>query len=130
MGWEQRRGRFYYYWKVRQGGRVRSVYFGGGIIANLCAELDCSGRLERHVKSADERAGRHAEAEIDRQLNQCEVTLVAQIHAALVTAGYHSHKGQWRKKRREKQATRKDPPATNPRNCETFRAFGEGHDRT
>ncbi len=30
MGWELRRGELYYYRKIREGERVRSVYFGRG----------------------------------------------------------------------------------------------------
>jgi hypothetical protein len=48
------------------------------------------------------RWGRQAEAEIDRQLADVESVIAAMTHATLFAAGYHKHKGQWRKKRHEK----------------------------
>ncbi len=39
MGWEMRRGELYYYRKIREGERVRSVYFGRGERA-LAAALE------------------------------------------------------------------------------------------
>jgi len=103
MGWEQRRGRSYYYRKVREGGRIRSEYVGGGTLAQLCAELDGCGRQERAAKRAADRATRQAEEGVDRQLADAESALTAMTHAALVAAGYRNHKGQWRKRRREKK---------------------------
>lgn len=101
MGWEQRRGRSYYYRKVRKGGRVRSEYVGSGMLAQLCAESDGCDRQERAAKRAADRATRQGEAEIDRQLADAESALGAMTHATLYAAGYHKHKGQWRKRRRE-----------------------------
>lgn len=102
MGWEQRRGRSYYYRKVREGGRVRSEYMGGGTYAQRCAEIDGSDRQERAAKRAVERATRQAEATVDRQLADAESALSAMTHAALVAAGCHQHKGQWRRRRCER----------------------------
>jgi len=102
MGWEQRRGRSYYYRKVREGGRVRSEYVGSGIVAQICAGHDEDKRRDRQARQAADHATRQAEAVIDRQLRDAESALVAITRATLLSAGYHMHKGQWRKKRRAK----------------------------
>jgi hypothetical protein len=103
MGWEKRSGRSYYYRKVREGGRVRSKYVGSGIVAQTCAGDDDDKRRDRAVERDADRATRQADAEIDRQLAEAEAVLAAMTHATLSAAGYHKHKGQWRKKRREKE---------------------------
>jgi hypothetical protein len=40
MGWEQRGNNRYYYRKVRDGSRVKSVHVGRGEIAYMVAQLD------------------------------------------------------------------------------------------
>jgi hypothetical protein len=102
MGWEQRRGRSYYYRKVREGGRVRSEYVGSGIVAQICAGDDDDRRRDRQAKGAADHATRQAEAEIDRQLADVESALALMTHATLYAAGCHRHNGQWRKKRHAK----------------------------
>ena len=101
MGWEQRNGRSYYYRKVREGGRVRSEYNGSGMLAQICAADDEAKRREQAAERAADHATRQAEAEIDRQLADAESALAALTDATLFAAGYHKHKGQWRKKRHE-----------------------------
>lgn len=102
MSWEQRRGRSYYYRKVREGGRVRSKYVGTGIVAQICAGDDDAKRRDRATQRAADRATRQAEAQVDRQLAGVESAIAAMTHATLFAAGYHQHKGQWRKRRHEK----------------------------
>jgi len=65
MGWEERRGRKYFYRKRRNGGRVVSEYLGAGPDA-----VDQACHLIRTL-----------------------------VDAVLLLNGYHTHKGQWRKKR-------------------------------
>jgi hypothetical protein len=102
MAWEQRRGQFYYYRKVREGGRVRSKYVGSGIVAHICAGDDDDKRRDRAAKRAADHATRLGEAGIDRQLAGVESAIAVMTHATLVAAGYRQHKGQWRKRRRER----------------------------
>jgi hypothetical protein len=100
MGWEQkRRGRWYYYRKLRVGGRVRSEYMGTGLLAQMSAEADNDKRRERAATRAADRATRQAEAEMDMQLADAESALAAMTHATLFAAGFHEHRGQWRKRR-------------------------------
>ena len=47
MGWEVRRGKRYYYRKVRINGRVRSVYCGSGIRGEIAAQQDKRKQIER-----------------------------------------------------------------------------------
>jgi hypothetical protein len=103
MAWEERRGRSCYYRKVRQGTRVRSRYVGSGRVAQICAADDAIRRRDQAASRATDRAARQAEAQIDRQLAEAESALAAMTRATLLAAGYHEHKGQWRKKRHEKE---------------------------
>ena len=99
MGWERRGGRQYYYRKVRRGGRVTSEYVGRGDIATLTALLDEERRAERQEQREAERRLREEAEHIDRRLAQIGDTLRSLTAAMLEQAGYHRHKGQWRKQR-------------------------------
>ena len=72
------------------------------MLAQICAADDEAARRERAAQRAAHHATRHAEAQIDRQLTAAESALAAMTHATLFAAGYHKHKGQWRRKRHEK----------------------------
>ena len=101
MGWETRGGREYYYRKERDGSRVRSQYVGGGETARLIAQLD--------AMKGDEREGKRILARMERgriEEQEAEVTRVCAVvetlrTAALLSAGFHTHKRQWRRKRDE-----------------------------
>jgi len=101
MSWERRRGRLYFYRKWRTGNRVRSEYMGAGLVAQMAAAADDNQRRNRAVQSAAAHAVRQAEAQIDQQLAGVESAIAAMTHVALLAAGFHKHKGQWRKKRHE-----------------------------
>lgn len=101
MAWEQRRGRPYYYRKVRQGERVYSKYVGAGLLAQLAAKEDDDQRRHRAAQRAADHAAHQVEAQIDQQLTAVESVIAALTRAALFAAGYHQHKGQWRMKRHE-----------------------------
>ena len=95
MSWERRGDRRYYYRKRRQGDRVISEYVGAGELAEACAALDT---LEREVRRAA-RERRRADRALDAQVGQACDFIRALTCAALLVSGYHTHKGQWRKKR-------------------------------
>lgn len=103
MAWEQRAGRRYYYRKVRDGGQVRSKYIGSGDLGRFCAQSDRDERRARKAERDALRALQQAEADIDRQLASAEATIAALTADALTAAGYHRHKGQWRRKRHGNQ---------------------------
>lgn len=100
MGWEQRSGRFYFYEKRREGRRVVSRYVGGGVLAFMVEEMMAESRQERQRQQQAQKEIRDEQKQIDRELAGAESTLAGIVRAALRAAGFHQHKGQWRKKRR------------------------------
>lgn len=99
MAWEQRGSRTYYYLKKREGARVRSIYFGKGDLAESFAETAADVREEERLLRANNRKRIDAETAMDRQLTVSERKIMCLVGEALCAAGYHKHKGQWRKKR-------------------------------
>jgi len=99
MGWEQRGRNSYYYKKEREGSRVKSVYVGRGEIARMVAQIQSSSGLiekyARQMKSPEQVKWEKAEA----ALNQATDLIQLITQAALLTAGYHTHHRQWRRKR-------------------------------
>jgi len=97
MGWEYRNGSRYYYRKERSAGRVRSVYVGQGEIAILAATLDETQREEYETQRNKERQERRALATLDKSIKGLDRLASTLTEAVLITAGFHQHKGQWRK---------------------------------
>ena len=99
MAWEQRGGRRSYYRSVRKDGRVRKVYFGNGSLARKAA-LDDQERAE-----ADRTRRRAAERLRDQLLAIETIAAEGTEHfleraaRCLDAAGYHYHRGTWRKRR-------------------------------
>jgi hypothetical protein len=73
---ERRDGNLYYYRSVRDGEKVRKVYVGAGEFARVFAEGDILRRTSRKAQREREKA------ELER-----------------LDAGYHRHKGEWRRAR-------------------------------
>jgi hypothetical protein len=100
MGWKTINGRRYYYKPEREGGRVKSTYFGAGEVGTLMARIVAFDRSDR----ADERERLREE----REESDAEETAVSEwfdgvqavADAAMIAAGFHKQKGQWRRKRR------------------------------
>ena len=100
MAWERRGSNLYYYQSKRVDGRVRKKYVGAGELAQTIAHADETIRQSRAAKS--ERA--RVELEEARTIASageelCEAADILAV-AQLVAAGYHRHKGQWRRRRR------------------------------
>jgi transposase len=99
MGWEQRGAYSYYYKKEREGSRVKSIYVGRGQIANMIAEIQSSSplleRVARTIKSPEAAKAEKAEATL-QQVSDL-IQLITQ--ASLLSAGFHTHHRQWRRKR-------------------------------
>lgn len=92
MAWEKRHNKSYYYRKIRRGNHVISQYLGPN------PTLDPPQDHTRH--QAGQQRRRDLEA-LDAELDQL-YTLIQTLHdAGLLLAGYHTHKGQWRKQRRQ-----------------------------
>src|SRR5947209_3175916 len=96
MGWF--RGP-YYYRSARQGRRVVQEYVGRGTLARLAAQGDADDRRRRERRA---RAGREERARVEALdapvLELCGLA-DALAHAALLAAGFHRHKRQWRRRR-------------------------------
>ncbi len=100
MGWKRINGREYYYKSVRVGGRVRSIYFGFGELATAVASLEAEAREGREAERRERRAARdQADAE-ERAISAWFDGIQAVTDAALRAAGYHKHRGQWRRHRK------------------------------
>jgi hypothetical protein len=99
MGWEQRGSRQYYYKKERHGSRVKSVYIGCGEVAHIVAQIQSSSPLlERYARSMkSSKAEEHEKAQTALDQLTDRIRIITQ--AALLTAGFHAHKRQWRKRR-------------------------------
>jgi hypothetical protein len=100
VAWERReRGGRYYTRSRREGGRVVREYVGGGLAGELAAEED---RIRREL--AEKQREREKE-EMERlkvlAAPVLEVSEAAEIlaHAHLIAAGYHRHKGEYRRAR-------------------------------
>jgi hypothetical protein len=101
MAWEDRNGRRYYYRKRREGNRVVSEYVGGGFSGQFAEILDLENRRETEHKRRELQKQKRQAAAIDRQVDQAGTYTQAITRACLLLAGYHTHKGQWRKRRDE-----------------------------
>ena len=96
MSWETRGGNGPYYTRSRKRrGKITREYIGNGDMAVLFAELDAMNREERQAELDARREVREAATMLDEF---CRLTTAA-ARAAIEAAGYHNHKGQWRKHR-------------------------------
>jgi hypothetical protein len=100
MGWEQRGDGFYYYRKRREGRRVVSEYIGRGELAEAIAALDELDRERREVEQEDWRLEREAILSIAKAGTEAQEVILTLTRAWLLAQGYHTHKGQWRRRRR------------------------------
>ena len=99
MAWEERAGRRYYYRKVRKGGRVFSVYEGGGLGGKLAEARDAERRKESAREMRTLRAVLARQDAIDAKIDEAWRIVERAAHEALEAAGYHQHKRQWRLRR-------------------------------
>jgi hypothetical protein len=100
MGWKLINGRRYFYKSEREGGRVKSTYFGAGDPGLLMELLQAEDRQEREAKREAARAEREEANAEERAVSGWFDDVQAVADAAMVAAGFHKHKGQWRRKRR------------------------------
>jgi hypothetical protein len=100
MGWKLINGRRYFYKSVRRGGRVQSRYFGAGQLGLLAALLTEEDRQEREAERESRRAERETADAEERAVSEWFDGVQAVVDAAMIAAGFHKHKGQWRRKRR------------------------------
>ena len=99
VGWEYRGNRLYYYHKKRIGQRVVSEYVGTGLAGEIAEIFDGEDRRETEHKRRELRKLKTSAQAIDSQVSQVDKYTRAIAQACLLLAGYHTHKGQWRKLR-------------------------------
>jgi hypothetical protein len=96
---ERRHGNLYYYRSVRDGEKVRKVYWGSGELARIAHEREIMNRAAREHEqreSAKELERLEALAAPVLELSEAAEILV---QAHLIAAGYHRHKGEYRRAR-------------------------------
>ena len=107
MGWKTINGRRYFYKSEREGGRVKSTYFGGGESGSIMAEWIALERLERAEEQERERGERRESDTTERVISDWFDGVQAVADAAMVAAGFYKHKGQWRRRGDERGRQRK-----------------------
>jgi hypothetical protein len=100
MGWKTIGGRRYFYKSERSGGRVKSTYFGAGEARTLMANMVAIERLERAAEREELREERSESDAEESAVSEWFDGIQAVADAAMIEAGFHKHKGQWRRKRR------------------------------
>src|SRR5690349_5715904 len=95
MPWMTRKsGKTYYYRKQRRGGRVNSIY-----VPIDQAEGAAQADLERAQQRAAAREAQREAAATRAQVQAVQRAVRSEIAQTLAQAGYHNHKGEWRKRR-------------------------------
>jgi len=89
----------YWYQSRREGNRVISEYIGSGpFAADLAALSNLTAEMRRHERWEEQRAI-DADREIDRQIDEINGLIRMLTAVELMAKGYHTHKGQWRRRR-------------------------------
>ena len=100
MGWEPReRGGLYYTRSRREGGRVVREYLGAGEFAEALARSDEAIRRARQMKRERGLAEAERLRELAAPVLRLDEAADELLRAELVAAGFHRHKGVWRRGR-------------------------------
>src|SRR4051812_12324548 len=101
MSWDnKRRGnqQGYYYASVREGDQVRKVYLGKGEKAQEKA-LQVEARRQQEQAQREALSLDHAKvAGAERALLDLQTLVNEMVHAAFKRAGFHKHRGEYRRK--------------------------------
>ena len=100
MGWEKGR---YYTRSTKVNGRVEREYFGCGEVGALVAQMDA---IERERREWERECWRLEKEEMETfDTSVVKVCQMADIiaKAAMVAAGFHRHRGEWRRRRVQKK---------------------------
>ena len=99
MAWETRGTRPYYYKSRRIGNTVRKLYVGSGDVAKQAAANDTAAKVKR---TADQTALAEFQtrlAGVDQLAADVDQGVRLLTEAALLTAGFREHRGEWRQQR-------------------------------
>ena len=100
MAWERReRGGAYYTRSRRESGRIVREYIGGGLLGEMCAELDTQLREIRHQAARLGQDERMLLAARDAALDEYYREVDRLMAAELTVLGLHRHRGEWRRAR-------------------------------
>jgi len=102
MGWDKGR----YYTRSRKvNGRVVREYYGCGEVGALAAQLDAVRRQEREHQRELWRIEMEEADAFDETIGKvCQLADIV-ARAAMVAAGFYCHRGEWRRRRGQKQAS-------------------------
>ncbi len=96
MAAEVRKGKLYVYRKRREGERVISEYVGGSVVDLMAYQVEKEQREREREKVHACRANVSA---IDAELDRASAMVDSVVSQTLASAGYHYHRGEWRKKK-------------------------------
>lgn len=99
MGWERRWNKRYYYRARKVNGRVVKEYVGTGEVAELAARLDAEAANVRALQRVERLRTRAELEELDATLEEIDRAVDTVVSAAMALAGFHRHRGEWRRKR-------------------------------
>jgi|SRR5215208_790880 len=112
MAWETRGGKHYYYRSIRDDERVRKEYIGTGELAEALAHSDDRIRLIRKLERNKGREEHERLEALAAPVLEIDKTIDILAHATFVAAGYHRHKGEWRRERTTRTTGRHPSPDT------------------
>jgi hypothetical protein len=100
MAWEHRqRGGPYYTRSRREDGRVVREYIGTGELAETLAHADEAIRRSRAERVARERDELEEARGLASAADELHEVVEVLTDAEMLAAGFHRHKGQWRRRR-------------------------------
>lgn len=100
MGRKNVKNNQYYYYSIRDGDRVRSLYVGRDELARLVADRDTQKRMEMRRQRQAERARREADQAEDRAVAEWFARVERLADATLIAAGFRKHhRSEWRRHR-------------------------------
>ncbi len=114
MAWERRGHRLFYYRGIRQDGRVRKIYCGGGLAGLAALDADLRRREEpQAVAWLTLRRTLDEIANLSRRLRErCDLL----AHAVLLAAGFHRpNRVQWRRWHAARRAVQPSTRTRRPR---------------
>ncbi len=98
MGWKCINGREYYYQSRRRVGRVETIYVGPGAAGCRAARMQLVDRQKRADEKRRWQAERAESDAIEQAVSEWFDDVQRVADAAMIAAGFHKHKGQWRRK--------------------------------
>jgi len=99
MTLERRDKNLYYYRSVRDGEKVRKVYVGAGELACISHEGDILRKTEREAQREKQRAELERLDALAAPVEELSEAAEVLARAHLIAAGYHRHKGEYRRAR-------------------------------